>query len=221
MDFIFLHIYTLVRYDMLAAKIRQFHREVQETVDIESDRKRCRQLLANIEFIRLLTTPRSSTEYTRLWRALFLGMVVVFPVAVLLLVQIDALRYQSAPMTGFQRLGLTFDLYSLIWFYSRHPLEIADKERGSSWRPSIRSDLPWVLAALVIGLNFFWLNPVPATGDPNLIQAQTRIATPLAWRSSGVWLAVACRGWPRVGDVRTKRGAQHACTAREGVTLGS
>ncbi len=64
MVFVLLHSYTLVRYDMLAANIRQFRREEQETVNLESDRQRCRQLLANVECVGALTTPRSAALYT-------------------------------------------------------------------------------------------------------------------------------------------------------------
>src|SRR5690349_956830 len=80
--FVFLHIYSLVRYDLLAANIRQFREELRNTVPLASDRERCRQLLANIEFIVVLTTPRSSSLYSRFWTWLFCGIVAVFPVAV-------------------------------------------------------------------------------------------------------------------------------------------
>src|SRR5882724_10407026 len=43
--FVFLHIYTLARYDMLAANVRQFLAELRWTVPLETDRERCRQLL--------------------------------------------------------------------------------------------------------------------------------------------------------------------------------
>src|SRR5215472_4678615 len=58
--FVFLHVYTLVRYDMLAGNVRQFLRELRESVPLEPDRERCRQLLANVEFVAALTTPRGS-----------------------------------------------------------------------------------------------------------------------------------------------------------------
>jgi hypothetical protein len=127
MVFVFLHIYTLVRYDMLAANIRQFRREVQVVEE------RCRQLLANVEFVEALTTPRSSAQYTRLWPLLFLG-IVVFPVAVLLLVQINALRYQNDLITNVQRTWLVLDLAALVWFFARSPLDNAGEGRGRLWR---------------------------------------------------------------------------------------
>src|SRR5271166_1605928 len=47
MVFVFLHIYALGRYDMLAANVRQFREELRDTVPKKADRERCRQLLAN------------------------------------------------------------------------------------------------------------------------------------------------------------------------------
>src|SRR5215469_16906427 len=40
--FVFLHIYTLARYDMLAANVRQFLSELQLTVKSKFDQERCR-----------------------------------------------------------------------------------------------------------------------------------------------------------------------------------
>jgi hypothetical protein len=56
--FVFLHIYALVRYDMLASNVQQFLEELQATVPLEADRERCRQLLINNEFVAVLTEPR-------------------------------------------------------------------------------------------------------------------------------------------------------------------
>jgi hypothetical protein len=57
-----------------------------------------------------------------LWSLLFLGIVAGFPVAVLLLVEINALRYQSELITIVQRVWLAFDLVALVWFFARDPL---------------------------------------------------------------------------------------------------
>jgi hypothetical protein len=59
--FVFLHICTLARYDMLAASVRQFLAELQRSVVWEADRERCRQLLTNVEFIQALVAPRAFT----------------------------------------------------------------------------------------------------------------------------------------------------------------
>jgi uncharacterized protein YjbI with pentapeptide repeats len=189
MVFVFLHSYTLVRYDMLAANIRQFRREVLETVNIETDRERCRQLLANVEFVETLTTPRSSPQYTWLWFVLFFGIMVVFPVAVLLLVQINALRYQSDLITNVQRAWLVLDLAVLVWFFVRRPFDTAGEKHAPLWRRTLRWGLLIGLPTLVIGLSVFWLCPAPATADPDLIHSARR---PLSGRLVWQPLDVAC-----------------------------
>jgi hypothetical protein len=119
--FVFLHIYTLVRYDMLAANVRQFLAELRVAVSLEADRERCRQLLANVEFIQALVALPGSRLYSPVWRWLFRVMVAGFPVVVLLLVQINALRYQSDFITWVQRMALLLDLTALVWFFRRNP----------------------------------------------------------------------------------------------------
>jgi hypothetical protein len=64
---VFLHIYTLVRYDMLAGDVRQFLAELRQSVPLETDRERCRQLLANVEFIQALVAPPGSRFYSPVW----------------------------------------------------------------------------------------------------------------------------------------------------------
>jgi uncharacterized protein YjbI with pentapeptide repeats len=168
--FVFLHIYTLVRYDLLAGNVRQFRRELKRTVEEEADRERCRQLLANIEFVEALTTPHRSLLYPRLWSWLFIGIVVVFPVAVLLLVQINALRYQSDLITAVQRVWFVLDLAALVWFISRDPLSVARAERTRLRRRALRWGLLIGLPALLIGLNFYWLGTAPPHAAPRLVR---------------------------------------------------
>jgi hypothetical protein len=65
--FLFLHVYTLIRYDMLAANLHQFRIDLKTTVPLEADRERCRQLLTNVEFVQAHTAPRGSTLHSRLY----------------------------------------------------------------------------------------------------------------------------------------------------------
>jgi hypothetical protein len=120
--FVFLHIYTLTRYHMLAMNLRQFLTELGRAVPSERDRERCRQLLANIEFIQALVVQPGSLQFSPLWRWLVCGTVAGFPVFVLLLVQINALRYQNEFITWVQKLALLVDMFVLVWFFHRNPL---------------------------------------------------------------------------------------------------
>jgi uncharacterized protein YjbI with pentapeptide repeats len=169
--FVFLHTYALVRYDMLAANVQQFLRELRDTVKLESDRERCRQLLANNEFVAVLTTRRGSAAFGRFfWRWLFRGIVAVFPVAVLLLVQINALRYQSELITNIQRATLIFDLAVLFWFFARNPLYGDGVERVPIWRQAVRWSVVIGLPCLMIFLNLCWLGTVQADAAARLVR---------------------------------------------------
>jgi uncharacterized protein YjbI with pentapeptide repeats len=187
MVFVFLHFYTLVRYDMLAANVRQFRREVEETVDLSSDRERCRQLLANVEFVEALATPRSSELYSRAWCLLFVAIVAVFPVVVMILVQINALRYQSDLITNVQRVWLVLDLAGLVWFFvMRNSLYPNEGMHSQRWR--FRRVLLVGLLAFLIGLNFLWLGTVPAGSDPTLIHDPKPSLARLLWQPLDVLL---------------------------------
>jgi hypothetical protein len=160
---VFLHIYALVRYDMLASNVRQFLEELRATVPFESNRERCRQLLINNEFVAILTEPRESKSYRWFWRWLFFGIVAVFPLAVLQLVQINALRYQSDLILAVQRIWLVLDLAAVgLFFYrnSRPPVGRIDR------RPTLVIMLP----ALIIVLNLCWLGTAPADTDPEQVR---------------------------------------------------
>jgi uncharacterized protein YjbI with pentapeptide repeats len=192
--FVFLHIYTLVRYDMLAANVRQFLAEMQRTVPWEVDRERCRQLLANVEFIQALVAPRGPRQYSPVWRGLVWGVVAIFPVFVLLLVQINALRYQSELITRVQQFGLLLDLSALVWFFHRAPLDASAPQRESRRAKASRwARVPWLpaivmwlshwakllwLPVIVMGLNLVYMNVVPV--EARLVRYD--LPVPDTWR---------------------------------------
>lgn len=111
-----------MRYDVLTANVRQFATDLQAAVRLESDRERCRQLLANVEFVQALVTTQGRRLYSPVWRWLVRMVLAVFPVLLLLLVQINSLRYQSDLITWVQRFWLLADLAALVWFFHRHGL---------------------------------------------------------------------------------------------------
>jgi uncharacterized protein YjbI with pentapeptide repeats len=167
--FVFVHLYTLARYDMLAANARYFVGKLRQDVPTETDREDYRQLLANGEFLAALTAPRGSGLYSRIWPWLFRGMVVVFPVAVVLLVQVNALRYQSDLIMWVQRAALALDLLALTWFFRRNSLNGSkwpDRRLARVWR---WARLLW-LPAVVVALNFLYLSVVPADANVNLVR---------------------------------------------------
>lgn len=64
--FVALHVFTLVRYDMLGANLRHFSTEMG-AVRPDLNRERCRQLLTNVEFVIALAAPAGSPLHSRLF----------------------------------------------------------------------------------------------------------------------------------------------------------
>jgi uncharacterized protein YjbI with pentapeptide repeats len=172
--FVFLHVYALTRYDMLATNLRYFLRELRTTVPLETDRERCRQLLANVEFVQGLTAPPGSSLRSRVWPLLALATMAAFPVIVLLLVQINSLRYQSDLINWVQRAWLLIDILAIVSFFIRNPLNGRafgrETLRGfaSHW-----AALLWMPPA-IMWLNLAWLNVVPASADANIVRFDPR-----------------------------------------------
>ncbi len=117
----------------------------------------------------MLTEPRGSVSYRWFWRWLFFSIVTIFPVAVLQLVQINALRYQSDLIVWVQRIWLSLDLAALVWLFPRNTLD------GSVWperRPAkIRRwvGLLWA-PVLIAAVNLVYLDTVPGDADPRLVR---------------------------------------------------
>ena len=144
--FLALHLYTLIRFDLLMQNLRHFEAELRAHVPLQRDRDRCLQLLANTEFIQAVVQPEASFVFR--WTYRF--MLAVFPVAVLLLVQLGSLRLQSDVVNIVHHITILLDILLLIWFFRRQ-------------RPSEDSVLRWlfkrgrfVLPVLVLGFNFAW-----------------------------------------------------------------
>ncbi|HXZ02816.1 MAG TPA: pentapeptide repeat-containing protein [Stellaceae bacterium] len=174
--FVLLHFYTLIRYDMLAANLRQFRVDLRAAVPIEADRERCRQLLANVEFVQAVAIPAESTLHSRLYRVAVWVMTAAFPVLALFLVQVSALRYQNEAVTAVQRLLLGADLVGLLWFFHRMSRWRSDEER-----PGARPSAPYkraALATLIWGLNIAYLN-VPGPDAETVGAGQS-----LGWRDA-------------------------------------
>jgi uncharacterized protein YjbI with pentapeptide repeats len=151
---LFLHAYTLIRYDMLAANLRQFRTDVLASVPLEVDRERCRQLLANVEFVQMRTAPRGSSLRSALYRLVALLVLAGFPVATLLAIQISSLRYQSDAITTTQQVSIAFDLALLLWFFLRHRL------RGNQPGDPFRLGRLWYLPAYVPPVLILILDPL-------------------------------------------------------------
>jgi len=149
--FVLLHIYLLVRCDMLAANVRQFRIDLRAMVPIEADRERTRELLANVEFIYAIAVPRGSALRSGLYRLVVWLLAAAFPLLVLWLVQVSALRDQSALITGTQRVLLGIDLLALVRYFHRNG-------RWRSEAPVPPRDSPGLARRLALAVFVMWLN---------------------------------------------------------------
>lgn len=116
--FVFLHLHTLIRYDMLAANLKQFDDELG-SVTGEQNQERCRHLLANVEFLRGNGAKPGSTLTSRLFHAVSWFMLAGFPLLVLMIIQLSSLRYQDWGIIWAQRAALLADAALLLWFFQR------------------------------------------------------------------------------------------------------
>ena len=117
--FLFLHVHTLIRFDMLAANLRLLTAELARAVPLAADRERCRALLANVEFVQFMAAPRGSSFRSPLFRFMAWLIVSALPVGVFLAVQISFLRYQSEAITALHQVCLALALAALSWFHKR------------------------------------------------------------------------------------------------------
>lgn len=151
--FLALHAFALIRYDMLAANLRHFNAELAQSVPLKADRERCRQLLANVEFVQALTAPRGSPLRSLLFGPVAVIMFGLVPVLVLLALQISAVRYQNETITNFQRAAVFGDLLLLAWFADRFCIRSRLSLRN--WRGAgvaVRRTSGWLAASVLVAL---------------------------------------------------------------------
>jgi hypothetical protein len=117
MVFVVLHGFMLVRHDMLATNLRQFRARLTEMVNLPADQESCRHLLPNVEFVLSRAGPRVSWLPNCIHRLIAFCVIALLPVAVLTIIQVSALRYQSKGINCWQRVALWIDLLLLVWFF--------------------------------------------------------------------------------------------------------
>jgi Pentapeptide repeats (8 copies) len=160
--FLGVHLYTLIRFDMVGSNIRRLSQDLRAAVPIEEDRDRCRQLLANVEFVQALMTPRGSVASSPIfaWAAWF--AIAGFPVMVLLLVQIGSLRLQHLPVNIVNHICLLSDLGLLVWFFSRQRGRYDESQRR---RLGVLLWI-WIPVIMVSAIDLLWLHiPGDAAAD--------------------------------------------------------
>ena len=114
--FVAVHIYTLIRYDMLAVNLRRFLMDLPVMVPGRENQDRCRQLLANVEFIQALVVPKGAAGRSPIFRLVAWAVLAALPMVVLLLVQISSLRMQHAVVNRVHHVCIIVDLVLLAGF---------------------------------------------------------------------------------------------------------
>jgi uncharacterized protein YjbI with pentapeptide repeats len=161
--FLFLHVHTLIRFDMLAVNLHLLAADLPRAAPLEADRERTRALLANVEFVQVLASPPGSSFRSPLFRFMAWLILSGLPFGVLLAVQISFLRYQSEAITALHQACVVLDFAALFWF--RFTLWMAGRKRRviparAFWG---RMTLSVVMALLVLAFAVVYAG-VPSAG---------------------------------------------------------
>jgi uncharacterized protein YjbI with pentapeptide repeats len=147
--FLLTHAYTLVHLVLLANRVGQFNDELRASS--EDDALWRRRLPSNI-FVQFLGAPEESRHgpfglflATILWVTL-----VIAPIALFLLMQIQFLPYHSRWITWTSRIALILDL-ALIWWLWRHILQRrAPRAQARFWKRVAKATAGAVLTLAII-----------------------------------------------------------------------
>jgi uncharacterized protein YjbI with pentapeptide repeats len=114
--FLIVHAYVLLHFVLLAGKIGAFHLELQAQIPGDDARARLRRQLPSNIFIQSLAGPREVRTgiIGFLLRRILDISLVVGPIALLVLFQVQFLPYHSEWITSWQRIAVVMDLV-LLW----------------------------------------------------------------------------------------------------------
>jgi uncharacterized protein YjbI with pentapeptide repeats len=174
--FVITHAYTLVNLALLADRVRQFHKELGDQLAanpaLQASKIRSahtRQLPGNI-FVQFLGGPdeiRNRALGKALAGILWLTLVVA-PVALLLLLQLQFLPYHSRLVTWTNRIALVLDLVLIWWLWGKILRRRANYSKARSWW--LRRLLPTSTAILAILCVFLFacaVATIPGEGQAN------------------------------------------------------
>jgi len=154
------HAYTLVHFVLLAKKAGRFHNELRKQIPDSSENSKAAdirtalqwQLPSNV-FVQFLAGPDDIRDggFGFLLKTIAWTTLVVGPIALLLLLQIQFLPYHHLGITGTHRVALLADLV-LIWWLWRKILGGRGDLRGwlswKSWAKTVLALVPTAFAVL-------------------------------------------------------------------------
>jgi uncharacterized protein YjbI with pentapeptide repeats len=115
--FLIVHAYVLLHFVLLAGKIGAFQSELEAQIACDDTRARLRRQLPSNIFVQFIAGPREVREgiIGFLLRQVAQISLVVGPIALLILFQLQFLPYHSEWITTWQRTAVVIDLV-LLWF---------------------------------------------------------------------------------------------------------
>lgn len=162
--FLIMHAYTLVHFELLAKKTALFHNKLYVQIPGElphspsavAIREGLRAQLPIDIFVQFLAGPKAMRES---WLGFMLKLIawttlVMGPVLLLVLIQMQFLPYHAYWITWIHRLTLFVDLL-LIWWLWSSILSVRDTDRAMQWRRRAAGVL-W-LASSVVVIFFSWI----------------------------------------------------------------
>jgi uncharacterized protein YjbI with pentapeptide repeats len=155
--FLVLHVYALLHFVLLASKVGVFDTALRAQIADPKVRDQLRRQLPSNIFVQLLAGPREVREgFTGLLLRLIAWITVVIgPVALLVLFQLQFLPYHDPSITLWQRIAVVIDLGLLwtLWPSVARGQAIREAWRGMKWKtfaPMASMSLALVLFVFVI-----------------------------------------------------------------------
>jgi uncharacterized protein YjbI with pentapeptide repeats len=154
------HAYTLVNLALVADRVQRFHKELRDqfaadpALQPKASEIRSvltRQLPSNI-FVQFLGGPDEIRKGTfgRILAAILWVTLVVAPIALLLLLQIQFLPYHNRWVTWINRIALVLDLGLIWWLWGNILRSDADHPRAHPWRSWTKTSVAIVTSVCII-----------------------------------------------------------------------
>lgn len=131
--FLVLHVYVLLHFVLLAGKVGVFDAALRAQIADPKVRDRLRRQLPSNIFVQLLAGPREVREGLMglLLRLIVWITVVIGPVALLVVFQLQFLAYHDSSITSWQRIAVVIDL-GLLW--TLWPSVVRGQAIREAWR---------------------------------------------------------------------------------------
>jgi uncharacterized protein YjbI with pentapeptide repeats len=144
--FVIVHAYALVHLVMLTEKAKRLHRALHdpERNITRSARENLQWQLPSNIFIQFLSGPPDLRESAFGWLLWFIGWItlVIAPILLLLLIQIQFLPFHSTSITWTHRIALALDLVFIWWLWSK----ILSGKEGNGFSRSWLRHFSWAAA---------------------------------------------------------------------------